>query len=395
MKVLMCAGEASGDVYAARLLDEIRARAGEDVECRGTGGPELASRGARLYARTEDLAVMGFFPVIAKLPFFMRVMREMESLVHDWRPDVLATIDYPGFNLRLARRARAAGVPAAHIVCPQVWAWRRGRIPKIAASLDRLLCFFPFEPPLFPETPGFEARFIGHPLADIFAGEPPDAPEGAWTAGARRVALLPGSRRGEIERCLPRLLEAARAVETALAPEEVSFALPAASPRVKAMIEETIAGTPGGCLPRRLKVTDGGARGVLRTAEAAAAASGTVTLEAAFARCPTVLVYAVSPLLAAFARVAIKGVKHVGLANIVAGEEVMPELLQDRFTPVAVADRLIEWLRNGDARAVAAARLDRTARSLEAGAGGALGRAAEAILELAEARRGGVAGERR
>lgn len=386
MKLLVCAGEASGDVYAARILDEIRARAGGEVECRGIGGAQLAVRGAVLSARVEDLAVMGFIPVLAKLPFFLRVMRDMKRLVAEWKPHAVVTVDYPGFNLRLAKFARSLGVPVVHVVCPQVWAWHKGRIPEIAASLDRLLCFFPFEPALFPPAPGFEAKFIGHPLADFFREEKP-RDMGVWRDGARRVALLPGSRRGEISRCLPRLLAAARILEDSLAPQPVSFAVPAASPRTRAMIEKTIGAAPPDRRPRLLSVTDGGARDILRTSEVAAVASGTATLEAALARCPTVLVYATSFLFALFVYFFVRGVKHVGLANIVAGREIMPELLQYRFTPKAVADILAGWLRNPESRADAAARLDETVRTLESGDGGALGRAAEEILVLAGARR--------
>ena len=119
MKILLCAGEASGDMYAARLLDSLRERAGEPVECRGFGGRELAARGAELEYRCEDMAVMGFLPVLKKIFFFMRAMRRMKNIISEWRPDAVVTVDYPGFNLRLARHARAAGVPAVHLVCPR------------------------------------------------------------------------------------------------------------------------------------------------------------------------------------------------------------------------------------------------------------------------------------
>ncbi len=380
MKILLCAGEASGDMYAARLIDELRSRTDEEIEFRGTGGAETAARGAELAYRVEDMAVMGFWPVLKKLPFFMRAMRDMKRMVSEWRPDAVVTVDYPGFNLRLARFAHSAGVPAVHIVCPQVWAWHRGRIPGIAASLDRLLCFFPFEPALFPDMPGFKATFIGHPLADVFRREDEaGAPGYRWEEGVRRVALLPGSRRGEIERCLPRLLKAAREVESELSPQPVQFAIPAASARARAAIDGAIAANAGDA-PSRLAVEDGGARAILRTAEAAAVASGTATLEAALARCPSVLVYAVSAPLALFARLVIKGVRHVGLANIVAGREVMPELLQGAFTPARTAGFLAGWLRNEASRAEAAAALDSAVRPLETGEAGALGRAAEEIL---------------
>ncbi len=387
MKILLCAGEASGDMYAARLLDSLRERAGEPVECRGFGGRELAARGAELEYRCEDMAVMGFLPVLKKIFFFMRAMRRMKNIISQWRPDAVVTVDYPGFNLRLARHARAAGVPAVHLVCPQVWAWRRGRIPGIAASLDKLLCFFPFEPPLFPATGGFKAVFTGHPLADVFRAEGAPRDPGVWRDGARRVALLPGSRRGEIERCLPRLLEAARIVEDEIAPGGTAFAIPASSPQMREAIENTAAALPSGRKPSSFAISDGNARDILRTAEAAAVASGTATLEAAFAHCPTVLVYAVSAPLAAFARLVIKGVKHVGLANIVAGREVMPELLQENFTPRKTADAILRYLRNPEAREKTAAGLAAAVAPLASDGGGAFGRAAAEIIETIRAKR--------
>ena len=161
MKILLLAGEESGVIYAERLKESLKTLAGQEIEFAGYDTEGF---------RTGDLAVMGFWPVLKRLPYFLRVARTMKGVIERWRPDVVVTIDYPGLNLKLAAFAKARGIPAVHIVCPQVWAWHQSRIPRIAASLTKLLCFFPFEPALFEGT-GLDAKFIGHPMADVFAAE--------------------------------------------------------------------------------------------------------------------------------------------------------------------------------------------------------------------------------
>ena len=180
MRILLLAGEESGVMYAERIAKEIRSRI-PSAEIRGYGDYGF---------ETSDLAVIGFFAVFRKIRFFLRVKRTMERAIDEWKPDVVCTVDYPGLNLKLAAYAKERGIRAVHVVCPQVWAWKKGRIPKIEASLDRLCCFFPFEPALF--KPGF-AEFVGHPLVDAFASEVEERGGG----GRRRekiLAVLPGSR---------------------------------------------------------------------------------------------------------------------------------------------------------------------------------------------------------
>ncbi len=340
MKILLLAGEESGLIYANRLTKLL---AGHEI------------RGYADYSfQTADLAVMGFVPVLKKLFYFLRVKRTMERAIDDWKPDVVCTIDYPGMNLKLAAYAKARGIRAVHVVCPQVWAWKAGRIPKIEAALDKLCCFFPFEPALF--KPGF-AMFVGHPLTETFD------PSAFYAREKGLVALLPGSRLGEIERNFPTMLEAFVRLKN------VRAVVPAANDGAKARIEAILTeiGTAD------VTVQAGGARELLLRADCAVVASGTATLEAALARCPTVLVYRVSAALAWFARRVIKGVKHIGLANIVweksgaQGDEPMPELIQEAFTAEAVASRLDAWLGDPAARDAAVARLDAVVKSLESG----------------------------
>ena len=364
MKILLLAGEESGMLYA-RSLKERFVSAGHEV------------RGYQDYGfETADLAVFGFGAVLKKIPFFLRVKRTMERAIDEWRPDAVCTIDYPGMNLKLAAYAKAHGVRAVHVVCPQVWAWHQDRIPKIQASLDRLCCFFPFEPELFAGTPGF-AEFVGHPLAREFSADGSKATRDGERE-RKLVAILPGSRGVEISRILPSLLDAVALLDNA------EVVIPAANQMAMDLVSRIVAGHR---CAGAVKVQLGGARDLLRRADCAAVASGTATLEAALARCPTLLVYRVGRILAAFARRVIKGTKYIGLANIVwqrcggSGDTPpMTELLQEDFTPEAVASHLNAWLGDASLRAEASRRLDETVRKLDTN-GDPLARIADIVTE--------------
>lgn len=341
-KVLLLAGEESGLLYAREIAEHIR-KLHPEVEIRGYGDYGF---------ETHDLAVMGFVPVLMKLRFFLRVKKTMEKAIEEWKPDVVLTVDYPGMNLKLAAHAKKCGIKAVHVVCPQVWAWKQGRIPKIEASVDKLCCFFPFEPKLF--KPGL-AEFVGHPLAYQFEREKGvgSREEGV---GRKLVALLPGSRMGEIEKILPIIVKSVENLD-------VDMVIPAASERAEKAIKAILKDD------KRFKVQRGGARELLRRADCAVVASGTATLEAALARCPTVLVYKCDWFMATFLRFAIKAIKHVGLANIIwekcdreaflAGKsEPMPELLQEKFTAEATREYIDRYLNDLEARKATIERLD-------------------------------------
>ena len=394
-KILLLAGEESGRIYADRLATHLRA-AGAEIRGYGDYG-----------FRTSDLAVMGFWPVLRKLFYFLRVARTLKRAIRAWRPDAVVTVDYPGLNLKLAAYAKSRGIAAIHIVCPQVWAWHRSRIPKVAAAVSELLCFFPFEPALFAGT-GLDAKFIGHPLVGMVKDERERGVREGFHEGTdpdhegtgpektdfsrkneRIVALLPGSRIGEIQRILPRLLRAVARIAGGqtlqrtggrTGGQALKIVIPAANEGAEREIRRLLDAREG--LPP-VEIQRGNARALLRAADCAAVASGTATLEAALARCPTVLVYAVSPLLAWFARRVITGVRHVGLVNVVAEkcgfEPPMPELLQEAFTPEAVAAQIEAWLADDAARAAAARKLDEALAHLQAD-GEPLQIAAQAIM---------------
>ena len=376
-KILLLAGEESGLIYAERLKDLLQETQPDAVlEFRG-----YQSEGFK----TADLAVMGLWLVLKRIFFFLNVARTMKRLIREWRPDVVVGVDYPDLNLKLEAYAKSLGISAVHIVCPQVWAWRQKRIPKVAAAVTKLLCFLPFEASIFKkhEGHGFSARFIGHPMVDLCAEE-----ERALARQQREgraparpcVALLPGSRMGEIQLILPRLLQSLHLLSEDF--KDLKVVIPAASDRAYAEIERQVQADPPPA-NFQLEIVHGKAREVLRKADCAAVASGTATLEAALVRCPTIVVYAVAPIVAWFLRRMIKGVRHVGLANVIA-EKVgitppMPELLQEDFTPKAVADQLAAWLGDSDARKRAVESIEATLAHLRSD-GAALGNAAREIL---------------
>ena len=345
-KILLLAGEESGLIYARQIAEKVRARE-PDAEIRG-----YADYGFQ----TGDLAVMGIVAVVSHLFYFLRVKRTMERAIDEWKPDVVCTIDYPGMNMRLGAYAKARGIRAVHVVCPQVWAWKQGRIPRIERSFDALCCFFPFEPSLFRS--GF-ASFVGHPLVEEMAAE---ARTGEM-ADSKVLALLPGSRLAEIRHHMPVLLGVLGALADELDAAGVNVVIPAANEKAHKALVRAVADA-GPAMSARVTVRRGGARELLRRARCAVVASGTATLEAALARCPTVLVYKVDWLFAVICRIVIKGVRHIGLANVIAekagGECPMVELLQENLTVANVVREVRPLLFDRDARSAAVRKLDAT-----------------------------------
>ena len=345
MKILLLAGEESGMIYREQIAAKVR----EMI-------PAADIRGYGDYGfRTGDLAVMGIVQVLKRIFYFLRVKRTMERAIDDWRPDVVCTVDYPGMNLKLASYAKARGIRTVHVVCPQVWAWHQSRIPKIERMVDKICCFLPFEPKIF--RPGL-AVFVGHPLAhemnesESAVGRRPSAVDRRMP-GERLLAVLPGSRIGEIKHHMPKLVKVIAELRREL--PDLRVVVPAANEKAKKAVS---AYATGG-----VEVRLGGARALLREADAAVVASGTATLEAALAGCPTVLVYHVDLLFEIICRFALKGVKHIGLINIVCektGEIVpcpMPELIQQDFTVNNVLAHLRTWLTDDAANASARAAL--------------------------------------
>lgn len=375
LRLMVCAGEVSGDLYAAALVRALRSRfAPREVVVSGIGGDALAAEGAKLRAHVSQTGVIGFWEVAKRARFFSRLLRNLKRDLSEGRPDALVTVDYPGLNLRLARHAKALGIPAVHWICPQVWAWRRDRIPKIAASVDELIAIFPFEPELFKGT-GLDVRFSGHPLLDQlsdFSREP--RPPLPWGEGIR-IALFAGSRPNEVRRLLPDVLAGAALAEKALGP--CSFLLPAPDEARAADIREGL--SRARLRPSDARVVVGRSRQVLAEARAAIVKSGTSTLEAALLGCPHAIVYRVSETTYRIMRRLLVGVRHIGLPNIVAGRTVCDELIQRDCTPERIRDELLALAPDGPRREAQLAAFREIRSSL--GGGGATARAAGFVAE--------------
>ncbi|MCU0794572.1 MAG: lipid-A-disaccharide synthase [Akkermansiaceae bacterium] len=333
-RLYVVAGEMSGDAHAAGLLEALlEMRPG--LEVRGAGGPKMqAVAGMGIHDWLDQSAVMGVVEVLRHYSFFKESFERMLKEVREWRPEVLLLVDYPGFNLRFAAAVRRE-LPETRIVqyvCPQVWAWKKGRIPKMAALLDEVLCLLPFEPEVF-EGSGLKATFAGHPLIDELTGERRE-----MERVPQLVALLPGSRRPEIEKLLPVMLDAA--VRMRMSRPELRFAIPAATPLLATRIRE-LAEESG--LGEALEIREGGAHFLMQEAACGVVASGTATVEAAFFGLPYCLVYKLAWPTYLVARVVVK-IPRIGLINILAGETVVEELIQSDADGCTIAAALEDFL---------------------------------------------------
>ncbi|MFN6998465.1 MAG: lipid-A-disaccharide synthase [Elioraea tepidiphila] len=376
----LVAGEPSGDVLGGRLMTALRARR-PDLAFAGIGGPRMAEQGLVSLFPMEELSLMGLAEVLPKLRALARRMAEAEADVLRRRPAALVTIDAPSFTLRLAARVRPKGVRVIHYVAPQVWAWRQGRVRKIARRVDRLLALLPFEPPFF-ESAGIPTTFVGHPVLESGADRGDAARFRAvygLDPGTKLLAVMPGSRGGELARHLPIFTRATELLRRRFA--TLALAVPTL-PR----LVETIAKAPWPVTP--IIITETGDKyDAWAASTAALAKSGTTSLELAVAGAPQVVAYRVSPITAVIVRRLIT-VPHASLVNLLAGETVVPELLQERCTPEALADALAPLLTDPDAAAGQRAAFARVLAQLRPAGGLAPSEAAaEAVLSELRAQR--------
>ncbi|NOT33954.1 MAG: lipid-A-disaccharide synthase [Candidatus Eisenbacteria bacterium] len=370
-RFLIVTGEASGDRHAARLVEAV-SRIGA-ARWEGIAGPELRACGVAALERAEDLAVIGFSGILARLPRLFaardRVLRAYEAS----RPDAVVLVDYPGFNLRLGPELKARGAKVFYYIAPQVWAWHPERAREMARWVDALAVVFPFEEAIFRNA-GVRVTYVGHPLLDdLHAEVSPD--ELRRSLGipdtARLLGLLPGSRRQELARHLAPLLETARELQ-----------------RSRADLHAVVACAPGmrddpalrGASGPRLHVIEGRTHAIQQAATACAVASGTATLETALFATPLVVLYRTGWLNYLLARRLVT-IGRIGLPNIVAGEDVVPELVQDALTPERLMALLVPWLDDPTQRAACVQRLARVRERL--GHGGAAQGAARVLWELA------------
>ncbi|WP_133478136.1 lipid-A-disaccharide synthase [Cognatilysobacter segetis] len=385
-RVAIVAGEASGDLLGAGLIEALRAR-WPDAEFAGVGGDRMREAGFGAWHDAGELAVMGLAEVLKHLPRLLRLRRALRERVLAWRPDVFIGIDAPDFNLGVERWLKARGIATVHYVSPSVWAWREGRAAKIGRSADRVLCLFPMEPAIYAKH-GVDARFVGHPLADAMALQPDR--EAARTAlelplDAPVLALLPGSRTGEIERLGADFIAAAARVRAPL--PALRIVAPMADRRARSTFERVLAQSPArAALGDALTVIDGNARTLMVASDVILLASGTATLEAMLAKRPMVVAYKV----AASTYRLVKGlgmlkVDRYALPNILAGDDVVPELMQQDCTPDRLADAVLTWLRSPDAVAALEPRFMNLHRELRRDASS---QAADAIVEVVSSRHG-------
>jgi lipid-A-disaccharide synthase len=367
-RVLIVAGEPSGDLHAARLVRALRQHGA--LEVRGVAGPRMRAEGVQALVSQEELAVIGFSGIVARLPALLAARRKLLREREAFRPHAVVLVDYPGFNLRLGPLLHRAGARIFYYIGPQVWAWHAERAAEMARWVDRLAVVFPFEEPIF-RSAGVPTTFVGHPLLDELEPEVDEATlraEVGADASAPLAGLLPGSRRGELAQHLGVMLDAARLVRERHPQARCVLAL-AEGLSLDTVPQERLAG---------VAVVRGRTRAVQAHATCCAVASGTATLETALFGTPLVVCYKVGRLNYAIARRVVK-LAHIGLPNIVAGHEVAPELLQGAFTAEALATRLSGWIADPAARARARADLAIVRERL--GGPGASERAARALAE--------------
>lgn len=370
---MIITGEVSGDMHAAALVRALKRRLPRAVFF-GIGGEHMRAAGVDTLQESDDMAVTGFWEALRRFSFFKAVFYRMLDEVHRRKPRAVILVDYPGFNLRFAARVHRMGIPTIYYICPQVWAWNKGRIPRMARVVDRLITIFPFEAEHFAGT-DLHVDFAGHPLVDEAKRFRQQAETALPWPAPQRVAILPGSRHHEIDLILPPLWRAAGLFEKRC--PETGFIIAAPSQRIARMVRDRLDGIESDG-PARWTIVTGQTREVLRQARAAFVASGTATLEASLMGCPMVIAYRVAPLTYLVARLVVR-LKHVGMVNIVAGREICPELLQGDCDPPRLCDAIEPLVNDTEQRTRMVAELDAVNQAL--GEGGAEDNAARAILD--------------
>lgn len=376
MKIAMVAGEASGDLLGAGLIRAIRERVPGAV-FEGVAGPEMIEAGCARLEDAETLAVMGLIEPLREIPRLLRLRR---SLIQRWRdspPDVFVGIDAPDFNFGLEKKLRRSGIRTVHYVSPSIWAWRAGRINTVREAADRVLCILPFEKPIYDEN-GVDAVFIGHPKADTIPSfvDVESARQVLGLDEGQVVAVLPGSRDSEVSRLGP--LFAAASASLARRDERLHFVTPAATPKLRAMIEAQLEQAG---VAERFTITDGGSIDAMAAADVVLLASGTAALEAALLGKPTVAAYRVAALTALLVRLlGLLKLEYFTIPNLLTETPLVPEFIQEAATPEALAEAVAALLADPDRRQAITRRFNELRSTLALGADA---RAARAVLEVA------------
>lgn len=374
-RVMIVAGEASGDMYGAQLAAEAASLA-PGLRFFGIGGARMREAGVETLVDSADMAVVGLVEVLRHFDVIAAAFLKLKRILLDDPPSLLVLIDYPGFNLRLARVARRAGVRVLYYISPQIWAWRRGRVHQIARLVDHMAVIFPFEVPFYQEA-GVPVSFVGHPLYDqvsVSTGRPEAAASFGLDPDRRTVGLFPGSRRSEVRRLLPVIVAAATGLKRRF--PDLQFVLPLASTLGEEDVTPQLNGAALDVTVTRERLHD-----LIRACDAVITVSGTVTLEIALVGTPMVVIYRLSPLTYQLAKRLVR-VKNIALCNIVAGETVVRELIQEQASPPAITAEIETILHDTAYRDAIVNRLA-TVRS-RLGRGGAARNVARLILSMAE-----------
>lgn len=359
----MVAGEASGDLLASHLIRAIR-RHLPDAQFFGIGGPKMQAEGFEVLWPCELLAVHGYVDALKRYRELSGIRKSLLARIRRERPDAFIGVDAPDFNLWLEGKVKAAGMPAIHFVSPSIWAWRGGRIRKIARSVSHMLCMFPFEPPLY-EKAGVPVTYVGHPLADVFPLEP-NRQQARETLnlpkGARVLAMLPGSRQSEVRNLADTFIATARLLHERQ--PELIFLVPLATRETRQLFDEAIYRNQAADLPIRMLF--GHAVDAMTAADAVLVASGTASLEAALLKRPMVISYRIGKWQYRLMK-RMAYLPWVGLPNILCKDSLVPELLQDDATPEKLADALEHWLNDPAACRALAERFTELHHSLRQG----------------------------
>ncbi len=372
-KVMIMSGEASGDLHGANLARELQ-KLDPSIVLYGVGSKHMRDAGVRMLADASEISVVGAVEVLTHLGAILKVLNRLKRFLEQERPDFLVLIDFPDFNIRLGKAAKKLGIPILYYISPQVWAWRKGRIKTIAALVKAMIVVFPFEVDLY-KAAGVDVRYVGHPLTDVVQS-PLSRIDARKQLGLdpekRTVALLPGSRTKEITYLLPDMLAAGKILQKRF--PDIQFVLPIA-PTLSEGLIRTFTGKSGIVV----KLIDGRVYDVLRASDAAMVTSGTATLETGLMGVPMVIIYRLSSLSYYIGRMLID-IKHIGLVNIVAGEKIVPELVQHDATPEKIAAAMTEIMGNPENYKRIQNKLGGVRAQL--GESGASGRVASIVLDF-------------
>jgi lipid-A-disaccharide synthase len=361
-RVFLVAGEESGDIHGAMLVAALK-RLDPAVQCEGLGGRRMEAAGMTLHCDLASDGIMGFTEVVKHFPRIRRVFLDTRNRILRDKPDAVVLIDYPGFNIRLAQALLGSGIPVVYYISPQVWAWKKKRIHTIARCCAKMLVIFPFEEPLYRAI-GMNAVYVGHPLLDHIQGFAPSR----QIEGEPVIGILPGSRAQEISRLLAPMLDVARGILERH--PGTRFVTPCANERRAAQIRAIAKDFP-------LEVIPGGMYDVLHAARFCLVASGTATLETALFGVPMIIVYKVSPISYALAR-ALVDIEHIGIVNILAGRDIVPEYVQGAMKPQAILTDALELIDDSPRRHAMQRDLAEVRASL--GGGGASENAAREVM---------------